>query len=99
MGLRADAGTIPSPRRMPWARSVGSDRKGAQAIRPMGFSTVLGPDAVWGAPNPVVEQAGGNPAGSRISESHAAKRARPSLKVQGTRSVASPVSIGMPIVN
>ena len=23
----------------------------------MGFRTVLGPDAVWGAPNPVVEQA------------------------------------------
>ncbi len=58
MGLGADAGAIPSPRRMPWARSVRSDRKGAQAIRPMGFRTVLGPDAVWGAPDPVVEQAG-----------------------------------------
>jgi len=100
MGLRASDSVIPSPRRLPQARSVRSDRKGAQAIRPMGFRTVLGPDAPSkGVPDPVVEQAGANPAGSRISESHATKRARPSLTGQGTRSVASPASIGMPIVN
>ena len=48
-----------------------------------------------GVPDPVVESAGGNPAGSRISESHAAKRARPVLTGQGTRSFASDTSIGI----
>jgi hypothetical protein len=39
--------------------SVVSNRKGAQAIRPMGFSTVLDPDAPSkGVPKPVVEPAG-----------------------------------------
>jgi hypothetical protein len=66
----------------------------------MGFSTVLGPDAPSkGVPDPVVESAGGFPAGSRISESHAAKRARPDLTDQGTRSFASGSSIGMRGVN
>ena len=36
MGLRAGAGVIPSPRRRPRAVSVVSNRKGAQAIGPMG---------------------------------------------------------------
>jgi len=39
--------------------SVVSNRKGAQAIGPMGFSMVLDPDAPSkGVPNPVVEPAG-----------------------------------------
>jgi len=80
--------------------SVRSNRKDAQAIGPMGVSTVLGPDApLKGVPDPVVEQAGGNPAGSRISESHAAKRARPNLTDQGARSCANVASIGIIIVN
>ena len=59
MGLRAGAGVIPSPRRRPREMSVVSNRKGAQAIGPMGFSMVLDPDAPSkGVPNPVVEPAG-----------------------------------------
>ena len=49
MEMKAHAGVIPSPRpepvSEPEARSVESDRVGAQAEKPMGFVTVLEPDA------------------------------------------------------
>lgn len=49
------------------AGEVGQIRpEGSAGDRAHGIRTVLGPDAVWGAPDPVVEQAGWKP--GRLSD-------------------------------